>query len=1440
MDEYNVSNNFNLKSQMERLNNLEEKINDSSIIDLYDTSNSIASDQFLSETIDQFSYENTNQLSSKNVDQYSSESDWSDITWTENNKRGKKTYTFKTADGTTITVDNLVNPDTNQEIKVKQNPKTGEIIVIGANQASIKGSNNGVKINIIDSSISDIALGKGDDNIVVHNSTIKSLLSGSGDDIIQAYDASINEINSDSGDDSIYLFNSTVNKDVNSGSGNDKIIIENSTVEKDINAGKDDDFINIQNSYIKGSVLGNNGQDDILINNSEVKSVQGNKGDDVILSNNSKISDSVEGNDGNDVLKLVNSETKILNAGKGYDSLIINNSNVPTIKYDKNDVVYKDTDVKSSSPLEGIDETSLEQADSIIENKISKYTNQNLLPEEQLQITILDSLTNNFENIKDQYEKALKKEGCVSDCYNFIKELLDMGVSRQDIEAAIKEQEQMLNELKSTFNPGSEKTFNEVYKKWTGVDFNEENITKYLESEQIYNVATTGIYKTQMFQNSVENADNIQEVFDYYTNYFGDKEKAREELNKVFATQYALDDKLKNPDGSYHLLTDCETYRINENYELEIIIPDRRCGSETWEGSVKTVPLSEQTNFLPKKKSAFEEIFKQYTDNYISNFEAVAGKSLQEIQLDYKTNQINACGCNNSFQKLIDRYCEDQEGFADKFSFAVQSAGLGLMVIGGVVTFVCPPAGVTLMQVGKYTAITGMFSDNALKLLDGISADEKMSGQEALDLVKETAIELALYYSGQKINGVAKNVQDRVLTATQSKTLAFLSEIGTDATLSLMTNYLITGDPDLTGEGISQLLGIITGIAGAKVNAYYKESFETANTYFKNNDPDGAFDFLKSKGISDKKIFATYANAELIKLAEDFKLNGDYDSVSNQINSSKILNCDTKAAKQTLDEYCTQIEKEYVAKMIYDGADTDTVYKYINNSKLLTDADKAYFEKYISGTDLINRLYKQGIDYRKYKDVNFNTEQGSMIKNDLQLVEKAKLEGKNINDLMVPKISDVDAELSTLKIGDIFEVSGENKIYIKTSDNNYTMLNMSKEKYCELFPAVDRYTSSQGRSGDCYLVSALNSLMCNPEQRVKLLSCIKENADGSITVKLPNSYSDITIKPGEDITSLGVQSSKSVSGPLGMQLLEYAYKVEYYSKENPTEIQKVNKNISSYDKDISQQWEKYKSDYQDMYDCRTEEDMRIISNEKLQEFKKNFKEDITADQMMALNIYLYGRAITPEQASKGIKSILGTDDINKINELKEFYNNNSLFFDNFTNILKIDEYRDSIANMADQQIEFDFENVEKQAGNGGYSSDVFRRFGLNAATNSVNYIYDIIEHPDLYSNRIFTAGTAKTKQDYIELYNDKNSKLYDYWHTPAGEIEYKRLLANAPENIHPNLVSRHAYSLEIKYENNIPYVIVTNPWGADASKPQMVKLTIEEFQKYFSNIYMGW
>lgn len=759
-------------------------------------------------------------------DKYNS-SDWQDINPAANKVLGVKTggYTYTASDGIKIKLDNIDN------VVVKQNTKTGEIVVAGLNNGTIKGGSKDTKLTIYDSILDKISLNSGNDFLEIFNSEIEKIETGKGHD----------EIN---------VSNSKV-KNINAGKGNDKINIENSASDGTIKGGGGDDYIQVNKSNIF-SIKGDDGKDGIFVNDSIIHTIYGDKDDDTIVVNNTTGVEKLSSGKGNDIINVSNSQINTLDDSKGVNNTIVNNSKIGNIKAGKNGSVNSvyDKNINSAalSSIQILDEKSINEAIDITKTKTSAY-NHALTPEEEMQAVTVDFFENNLNSMKTQFEKQEKEDGSISDAYNWAKQLTDLGVAREDINSAIKEQEQMLKEMKDAINGNSDKSFEEVFKNWTGVEYNKDNISEYMETSYTYSLAVSGLVKTENFKSDVSKASNLGEVSELYANYFGSEELGRKKLNELLQESF-----MENPQ-EFGYPTSVE---INENNELVITRPKEWGAMGPVDGTeyeTTVESIFDVTNMMNTMGRFFN--LDKYTDDFTSNIEKTIGCSLEELQNETVSKQLKSFGKGNSFQKLIDRYCAEQNGFADKLGSITQKCGLGLMATGGIVCLAFPPAagaGVAMMNAGKWAAIGGMFGDNAIELADNLTSENGLSKDEALGLAKESITELALLYSGSKINGVSMGVKNEVLNATQSKALAYASQIGADATLSLLTDLVITGDVNLTGEGISQLMGIITGLAGAKVNSYSKESFDAADELFKNNDIDGAKNYLKEKGFSSAQI----------------------------------------------------------------------------------------------------------------------------------------------------------------------------------------------------------------------------------------------------------------------------------------------------------------------------------------------------------------------------------------------------------------------------------------------------------------------------------------------------------------------------------------------------------------------------------------------------------
>ena len=146
-----------------------------------------------------------------------------------------------------------------------------------------------------------------------------------------------------------------------------------------------------------------------------------------------------------------------------------------------------------------------------------------------MQALALNEFAKQLEQMEEQFKNRNDEDGIVSNGYNMVKVLLDAGVSNQEIEKAIAEQKQMVKELKNALNGKGDLTFEEVYKKWTGVDYNPEKIIEHINVKSQYEFAASNIASAQKMSNDIKNAKNLKEVF----NIFVENEKVQNILKNA-------------------------------------------------------------------------------------------------------------------------------------------------------------------------------------------------------------------------------------------------------------------------------------------------------------------------------------------------------------------------------------------------------------------------------------------------------------------------------------------------------------------------------------------------------------------------------------------------------------------------------------------------------------------------------------------------------------------------------------------------------------------------------------------------------------------------------------------------------------------------------------------------------------------------------------------
>lgn len=162
------------------------------------------------------------------------------------------------------------------------------------------------------------------------------------------------------------------------------------------------------------------------------------------------------------------------------------------------------------------------------------------------------------------------------------------------------------------------------------------------------------------------------------------------------------------------------------------------------------------------------------------------------------------------------------------------------------------------------------------------------------------------------------------------------------------------------------------------------------------------------------------------------------------------------------------------------------------------------------------------------------------FESDLDLMYDAHINNKDLKEAFVPTLKSTEEGIQNRNVGDVFGVEGEDKIYIKTSENDTKQLDLSQKTYLRLFPPLERFAIYQGDAGNCYMLSTLDAINSNPETREKLLSCFHEDGE-NLNVSLPNSDYTFTMNKNKLPAEIKDFREQYSMGAAGFKILEHVY-----------------------------------------------------------------------------------------------------------------------------------------------------------------------------------------------------------------------------------------------------------------------------------------------------------
>lgn len=291
-------------------------------------------------------------------------------------------------------------------------------------------------------------------------------------------------------------------------------------------------------------------------------------------------------------------------------------------------------------------------------------------------------------------------------------------------------------------------------------------------------------------------------------------------------------------------------------------------------------------------------------------------------------------------------------------------------------------------------------------------------------------------------------------------------------------------------------------------------------------------------------------------------------------------------------------------------------------------------------------------------------ETGKMNNNlakDLDMVYEARKAGKNVADVYVPNVKTQADGTKSAKVGDVFKVENQDKIYVKTDENESRQLDMDKDMFIKLFPPAKRFTTQQRSIGDCYLVSTLGTLMNHPKARVALYEAFHQDGK-DVSVKFKNGYGEYKYENAQ-LPKDRVQKY-SIRGSEGIRILEDAYGLDSVNKADVKFKEIMNEKIAQKEQEVQ----------------------KAPANKKAEALKS------LAGHKQRLSDYLEAKA-DPN------KTVVVCRDDN-------FYN---IYYEEDKNGLKFSELKDDPDNKSDKfQRAADF----YRGSLGGYNFEVMERFGF--------------------------------------------------------------------------------------------------------------------------------
>lgn len=480
-------------------------------------------------------------------------------------------------------------------------------------------------------------------------------------------------------------------------------------------------------------------------------------------------------------------------------------------EYNYSNIAY--TNNTNEENQEGQDNTLesyyLSQMDNIANKYLEKPASECTLRElnNAYALSLVESV---YTSASDGLKAQDESDGLIREFFDLWKSTNGFEeLTQAEVERALVKQEEILNTLKDTLKSGGD--FETIWQELTGVEYNPEKIALYQQKSVELEFTQTGLALTNNFYQTLasnENMYNVENTYNSYIEFYGEDKGEEKFLN---ALKYGYNNSIDS--GIYDPSNPVDNIEFDENKNLIFKMQD---GTSFELGKLENI---NPNNLTPTYSDKFIQL---QSEKYLEEFESSTGINYPSLIEEYNNLSNEALGNANAVNNILNDYIASQEGFIDEAASYTQLGGMGMMVAGGAMCFIPPLAGIgaAFISLGQGMAIAGTFGDEIAEGIDTATNNQNFNQdiEEYREILKETLTDGALFATGYMIGSGASELNKYIFSNSGSRLLAMAGEVGMDTTLSLLSDLVITGEIDLTGEGLSQFLGILTGCATTKLN----------------------------------------------------------------------------------------------------------------------------------------------------------------------------------------------------------------------------------------------------------------------------------------------------------------------------------------------------------------------------------------------------------------------------------------------------------------------------------------------------------------------------------------------------------------------------------------------------------------------------------------------